>query len=134
MPNFNMDSSTFTHDNPAYQEIASSSNSAAEPLLGLVHTETSFLHAKEALKSILEDMEDEYEDYYEGEGGSVDSMNSGSEAKEDEDSWLAVPSFFSLKDAAKDLRKKYKEAMEEPYPEDPVKQKIAQFYKDTLEM
>ena len=115
-----MDASTFTHDNPAYQEIASSSNSAAEQLLGLVHTETSLLHAKEALKSIPEDIEDEDKDYYEGEGGFVDSMNSDSEAEEDEDSWLAVPSSFSLEDATKDLRKKYKETMEAPYPKDPI--------------
>ena len=38
MPDINLDASTFKHDNPAYQEIASSSNEEAEQLLGLVHT------------------------------------------------------------------------------------------------
>ena len=34
MPHNNLDASTFKHDNPAYQEIASSSNEEAEQLLG----------------------------------------------------------------------------------------------------
>ena len=57
--NFNLDPDTFKHDNPAYQEIASSSNAAAEQLLGLVHTQSSMLHSKEALKSIPEGEEEE---------------------------------------------------------------------------
>ena len=66
MPNFNLDPGTLSHENLAYQEIASSSNSAAEQLLGLVHTETSVFQAKEALRSIPEGVEDEDEAYYEG--------------------------------------------------------------------
>ena len=46
LPDFNLKLDTFKHDNPAYQEIASSSNTSAEQLLGLVHTEGSILHAK----------------------------------------------------------------------------------------
>ena len=72
-PDFNLDPDTFTHDNPAYQEIASSSNADAEQLLGLVHTQSSILHAKDALKTIPEENEEAEEDYYAGEGGSVDS-------------------------------------------------------------
>ena len=48
------------------------------------------------------------EDYYAGEGGSVDSMSTEG-ANDDE--WLEVPSQFSLEDAAEDLRSKYKAAM-----------------------
>ena len=56
MPDSNIDPGTFFYENPANQELASSSNSTAEQLLGLVYTEASMLHAKEALKSILEDV------------------------------------------------------------------------------
>ena len=74
IPDFNLAPETFKHDNPAYQEIASSSNAEAEQLLGLVHSQGSFLNAKEALKTIPEGNEENEEDYYAGEGGSVDSM------------------------------------------------------------
>ena len=85
MPDINLDASTFKHDNPAYQEIASSKNEEAEQLLGLVHTQASIIHSKEALKSIPEVNEEEEEDYYAGEGGSIDSMSTDAEA---EDEWL----------------------------------------------
>ena len=48
--------------------------------------------------------------------------------------WPQVSSSFSLADAAKDSEAKYKAAMEEPEPEDPISRKIAQFYKDTLKI
>ena len=133
MPNFNIDPEIFSHNNPAYQELASSSNSAAEKLLGLEHAETSMLHAKEALKSIPEDLEgeDEDEDLYAGEGGSFDSE---SEDHDDNERWLDIPCTISLEGAEKDLRKKYKEAMKETEPEDPILKNISQFYKGTLKM
>ena len=64
MPYINMDASTFKHGNPAYQEIASSSNEEAEQLLGLVHTQASIHHAKEDLKTITKVNEEEKEDFY----------------------------------------------------------------------
>ena len=64
MPDINLDASKFKHDNPVYPEIASSSNEGAEQQLGLVHTQASILHAKEALKSIPEVNEEHEEDYY----------------------------------------------------------------------
>ena len=106
-------------------------NVEAEQLLGLVHTQGSLLHAKEALKSIPEGNEEDEEDYYAGEGGSVDSMSTDAG---DEDEWLQVPSSFSLEDAAEDLKSKYKAAMAEPEPEDPIQKKIALFYRETLKM
>ena len=54
MTDFNLDPNTFKHDNSSYQEIASSSNTDVEQLLGLVHTQSSMFHAKVALKSIPE--------------------------------------------------------------------------------
>ena len=57
------------------------------------------IHAKEALKSIPDGEEEE--DYYDGEGGSIDSIST--EGAND-DGWLEVPSQFSLKDATGDLR------------------------------
>ena len=101
MPNFKLDPNTFKHVNPAYQEIASSSNAEAEQVLGLVHTEGSLLHAKEVFKIIPEANEEEAEDYHAGEGGSVDSMSTD---VGDDDEWLQVPSLFSLKDAVEDLK------------------------------
>ena len=53
---------------------------------------------------------------------------------EAEDEWLQVPSTFSLEDAAKELRAKYKAAMEEQEPEDPIQRKIAQYYRETLKL
>ena len=41
---------------------------------------------------------------------------------------------FLLKMPAEDLRSKYKAAMAEPEPEDPVQKKIAQLYRETLKM
>ena len=52
----------------------------------------------------------------------VEAMSTDAEA---EDEWLQVPSTFSLGDAAEELRVKYKEAMEEQEPEDPIQKKIA---------
>ena len=86
------------------------------------------LHAKEALKSIPE--EEDEEDIFAGEGGSVDSMSSEGA---DEDEWLQVPSHFSLEDAAKDLRKKYKEFMEEVEPEDPIQRENCSLLQGNLE-
>ena len=131
MPKFNLDLSTFQHANTTHQEIASSNNADAEDLLGLLHTQKSMLHAKEALKSILEGEEEDEEDYFVGEGGSVDSMSSEGA---DEDEWLQVPSHFLLEYAAKDLKKKYKETMEEVETEGPINKKIAQFYREILKM
>ena len=98
---FNLDLDTFKHDNPSYKEIASSSNADIERLLGLIHTHISILHSKEALKSIPEEEEGNEEDYYAGEGGSIDYMSTNGV---DDDEWLQVPSEFSLEAAAKDLR------------------------------
>ena len=131
MSTFNLDLDTFQDDNPAYQEIASSRNAEAEQLLGLVHTQGSLLHAKEALKTIPEANEEEEEDFYAGEGGSVDSMSTDVEA---DDEWLQVPSSFSLEDAAEELKSKYEAFMKEQDPEDPIQKKIAQFYRETLKM
>ena len=131
LPDFNLDPDTFKHDNPAYQEIASFSNADVEQLLGLVHTQISILHAKGALKTIPKEEEEAEEDYYAGEGEFVDSMSTDGAA---DDEWLQVPSEFSLEDAAEDLRSKYKAAMAEPGPEDPVQKKISQFYRETLKM
>ena len=91
-------------------------------------------HAKKALKSIPEDVEEEYEDYYAGERGSADSIHSESEELDDEESLLEVLSTFSLKDVATDLKKKYKDKMKENEPEDPIQKKITYFYRDTLNM
>ena len=113
--------------NPAYQDIASSSNFVVEQLLGLVHTETLILHAKEALKSIPEGVEEEDEAYYEGEGGPVDSMGSNRETQDDEERWLEVSSSFSLEDSAKDLIKKHKEAMQEVEHEVWFKERMLNF-------
>ena len=44
------------------------------------------------------------------------------------------PVDFLLKMLAKDLKSKYKAAMEEPDPGDPVQKKIAQLYRETLKM
>ena len=92
MPNFNLDPDTFKHNNQSFQEIAFSSNVEVEQLLGLVYTQGSLLHAKEALKSIPEGNEEDEEDYYTCEGGSVYSMSTDAR---DEDEWLQVPSSFS---------------------------------------
>ena len=62
-PYFNLDPDIFTDQNPVYQEIASSSNADAEQVLGLVHTHSSILHAKDALKTIPEE-DEEVEEYY----------------------------------------------------------------------
>ena len=51
---FNLDTDTFMHDNPSYQETAFSNIRNNEQLLGLVHTQSSMLHAKATLKSIPE--------------------------------------------------------------------------------
>ena len=67
-------------------------------MLGLVHSQASILHSKEALKSIPKVNEEKEEDYYAGEGGSVDSMSIDAEA---EDEWLQVPSTFTLEYVAK---------------------------------
>ena len=128
MPDINLDDSTFKHDNPAYKEIASSSNEGAEQLLELVHTQASILHSKEALQSIPEVNE---EDYYAGEGGSVDSMSTDAEA---DNEWLQVPSTFSREDDARELRAKYKAAMEEQEPEDPIQKKVSRYYRNTLKL
>ena len=53
---------------------------------------------------------------------------------EAEDEWLQVPITFCLEDAAEELRVKYKAAMEEQEPEDPIQKKIAQFYRETLKL
>ena len=63
----------------------------------LVHTEGSILHAKESLKSIPEVNSEEERDYYEGEGGSVDSMST---YEVNENEWPQVSRSFSLEDAA----------------------------------
>ena len=71
--------------------------------MGLVHTQSSILHAKDALKTIPQEEEEEEEeeeaeeDYYAGEGGSVDSISTDGAA---DDEWLQVPSEFSLEDAS----------------------------------
>ena len=108
-----------------------SSNAEAEQLLGLVHTEESLIHAKEVLKTIPEDNKEEEEDFYSGEGGSVDSMSTD---VGDDDEWLQVPSSFSLENTIEDLKSKYKAAMAAQEPEDPIQKKIAQFYRETLKM
>ena len=131
LPNFNLNPETFQHANTAYQQLASSSNKDVEQLLGLVHTEGSILHAKESLKAIPEVDSEEERDFYEGEGGSVDSMSTYEVNK---DEWPRVSSTFSLADAFADLKAKYKAAMEAPEPEDPISRKISQFYKDTLKI
>ena len=45
-----------------------------------------------------------------------------------------MPSSFSLEHAAEDLKSKYKAAMAEQEPENPIQKKIAQFYRETLKM
>ena len=100
-------------------------------MLGLVHTEDSILHSKESLKVIPEVDSEEERDFYEGEGGSVDSMSTD-EVNEDE--WPQVLSSFSLADASTDLEAKYKGPMAAPEPEDPISRKIVQFYKDTFKI
>ena len=67
LPNFNLNPETFQHANTAYQQLASSSNKDVEHLLGLVHTKSSILQAKESLKAIPEVDSDEERDYYKGE-------------------------------------------------------------------
>ena len=101
--------------------------------MGLVHTQGSILQAKATLNTIPEanEEEEEEENYYKGEGGSVDSISTD---VGDDDEWLQVPSSFSLEDAIKDLKSKYKAAMVEPEPEDPIQKKIAQFYREILKM
>ena len=61
-------------------------------------------------------------------------MPSEGAAQENEEEWLKVPSHFSLEDAAKDLRKKYKATIEEVEPEDPIQRKIDQLYRETLKI
>ena len=68
--------------------------------------------------------------FYEGEGGSVDSMST---YEANEDDWPQVSS-SSLADASADLEAKYKAVMEAPEPKDPISNKIAQFYQDTLKI
>ena len=131
MPDFNLDLDTFKHDNPSYQKIASSNNTDVEQLLGLVHTKSFILNTKDALKTIPEEDEEAKEDYYVDEGWLVDSMSTNGAV---DDEWLQVPSGFSLEDAAEDLRSKYKVAMAELEPKDPVQKKIAEFYRETLKM
>ena len=131
LPNFNLNPANFQHINTAYQQLASSSNKHVEQLLGLVHTDGFILHAKVSLKSTPEVNSEEKRDFYESEGGSVDSMSTD-EANEDD--WPQVSSSFSLVDASADLEAKYEAAMEAPDPEDPINRKIAQFYKDILKI
>ena len=131
LPNFHLNPDTFQHASPAYQQLASSSNKDVEQLLGLIHTEGSILHAKKSLNPIPEVNSEEEMDFYEGEGGSLDSMSTD---EVNENDWPQVSSSFSLADAAKDLEAKYKAAMEEQEPDDPISRKIAQFYKDTLKI
>ena len=131
LPNFNLNPETFQNANTAYQQLASSSNKDVEQLLGLIHTEGSILHANESLKSIPEVESEEERDFYEGEGGFVDSMST---YEDNENDWPQDSSSFSLADDAQDLEAKYKASMEAPEPEDPISKKIAQFYKDTLKI
>ena len=99
-------------------------------MLGLVHTEGSILHAKESLKAILEVDSEEERDFYEGEGGSVDSMSTD---EVNEDDWPQVSSSYSLVDASADLKAKYQAAMEAPVPEDPNQQKSCSILQGHLE-
>lgn len=128
-----LDALTFTHHVVAYYILATQSNSQVGATLNLVHTEESIMREKDAIKTLLTSTQSPTSDFLFNDNSDGEEKDVGPSTALTYSNWASTNSMQSG-DLKREILAQCKEAVVEPPVDDPIQQRILNFYMDNFKL